>query len=82
MNLLRANTKAIQFEAFHVFKIFVANPKKSPSIVEILLRNKERLIEFLRKFQTDKGMYACVCVYVCVCVCVYVECIIKDALVC
>jgi len=28
MNMLRGNTKAIQFEAFHVFKIFVANPKK------------------------------------------------------
>ena len=48
------NTKAIQFEAFHVFKIFVANPKKSPGIVEILSRNKKKLIEFLMKFQKDK----------------------------
>lgn len=48
------NTKAIQFEAFHVFKIFVANPKKSPGIVEILSRNKRKLIEFLQKFQKDK----------------------------
>jgi len=54
MNLLRGNTKAIQFEAFHVFKIFVANPKKSPPIVEILVRNKDKLIEFLQKFQKDK----------------------------
>jgi len=54
MNLLRGNTKAIQFEAFHVFKIFVANPKKSPGIVEILSRNKRKLIEFLQKFQKDK----------------------------
>jgi calcium binding protein 39 len=48
------NTKAIQFEAFHVFKIFVANPKKSPGIVDILARNKRKLIEFLQKFQKDK----------------------------
>lgn len=54
MNLLRGATKAIQFEAFHVFKIFVANPKKSPGIVEILSRNKRKLIEFLTKFQKDK----------------------------
>lgn len=54
MNLLRGNTKAIQFEAFHVFKIFVANPKKSPPILDILIRNKKKLIEFLMKFQKEK----------------------------
>jgi calcium binding protein 39 len=54
MNLLRGNTKAIQFEAFHVFKIFVANPKKSKPVVEILVRNRKKLIEFLKKFQKDK----------------------------
>lgn len=53
MNLLRGNTRAIQFEAFHVFKIFGANPKKSKAVIEILLRNKEKLIEFLKKFQKD-----------------------------
>jgi len=52
--LIIGNTKAIQFEAFHVFKIFVANPKKSPGVVEILSRNKKKLIEFLSKFQKDK----------------------------
>jgi calcium binding protein 39 len=54
MNLLRGNTKAIQFEAFHVFKIFVANPKKSAAVVEILVRNKKKLMEFLHKFQKEK----------------------------
>jgi len=53
MNLLRGNTRAIQFEAFHVFKIFVANPKKSKPVVEILVRNKEKLIEFLKRFQKE-----------------------------
>jgi calcium binding protein 39 len=54
MNLLRGNTKAIQFEAFHVFKIFVANPKKARPVLEILVRNKKKLIEFLNKFQKEK----------------------------
>ena len=54
MNLLRGTTKAIQFEAFHVFKIFVANPKKSAPVVEILVRNKKKLIDFLTKFQKEK----------------------------
>jgi len=54
MNLLRGNTKAIQFEAFHVFKIFVANPKKSKPVMEILVRNRKKLIDFLKKFQKEK----------------------------
>jgi len=54
MTLLRGNTKAIQFEAFQVFKIFVANPKKSKPVLEILLRNRDKLIEFLKKFHKDK----------------------------
>lgn len=54
MNLLRGTTKAIQFEAFHVFKIFVANPQKTKPIIEILARNRDKLVEFLKKFQTDK----------------------------
>jgi calcium binding protein 39 len=54
MNLLRGTTRAIQFEAFHVFKIFVANPQKAAPIVEILLRNRDKLMEFLSKFQVDK----------------------------
>lgn len=54
MNLLRGNTKAVQFEAFHVFKIFVANPKKSRPVLEILVRNKAQLVGFLQKFQSTK----------------------------
>ena len=56
MNLLRAQSKVIQFETFHVFKIFVANPNKSPEVFEILLTNKEKLIAFLQKFKTEKDV--------------------------
>ncbi|THU93326.1 Mo25-like protein [Dendrothele bispora CBS 962.96] len=54
MNLLRNKSKNIQFEAFHVFKVFVANPKKPPQIENILRRNKDKLLVFLQNFHNDK----------------------------
>ncbi|THH31634.1 hypothetical protein EUX98_g2525 [Antrodiella citrinella] len=54
MNLLRDSSRNIQFEAFHVFKVFVANPKKPPQIENILRRNKEKLLVFLKDFHNDK----------------------------
>ncbi|GAA5865896.1 hypothetical protein JCM5296_005269 [Sporobolomyces johnsonii] len=54
MNLLKDRSKNIQFEAFHVFKVFVANPKKPPQIEAILRRNKDKLIQFLRNFHNDR----------------------------
>ncbi|CAF3773803.1 unnamed protein product, partial [Rotaria sordida] len=40
-------------EVFDLFKIFVANPTKPKAISDILLRNRERLIDFLTTFHTD-----------------------------
>jgi calcium binding protein 39 len=54
MALLKGSTKAIQIEAFHVFKIFVANPRKADAIKVLLYRNRTKLIDFLTKFQKDK----------------------------
>lgn len=54
MNMLRDKSKNIQFEAFHVFKVFVANPKKPPQIEGILRRNKDKLLVFLKNFHNDK----------------------------
>jgi calcium binding protein 39 len=54
MNLLRDKSKNIQFEAFHVFKVFVANPKKPAPIETILRRNKDKLLVFLQGFHNDK----------------------------
>uniref|UniRef100_A0A673M432 Calcium binding protein 39-like n=1 Tax=Sinocyclocheilus rhinocerous TaxID=307959 RepID=A0A673M432_9TELE len=54
MNLLRDKSRNIQFEAFHVFKVFVANPNKTQPILDILLKNQTKLIEFLSKFQSDR----------------------------
>eukprot|EP00037_Helgoeca_nana_P014637 m.136717 g.136717 ORF g.136717 m.136717 type:complete len:332 (+) comp22643_c0_seq1:298-1293(+) len=55
MDMLRDKSKNIQFEAFHVFKVFVANPSKSPAITAILLKNKQKLIDFLAKFQESRA---------------------------
>lgn len=54
MNLLRDKSKNIQFEAFHVFKVFVANPRKPAHIESILRRNKTKLISFLQGFHNDR----------------------------
>jgi calcium binding protein 39 len=47
MNLLRSNSPAIQFEAFNVFKIFVANPNKTDPVHRILFNNKDKLVALL-----------------------------------
>lgn len=68
MNMLREKSRSIQFEAFHVFKVrlrsqnnlshylqvFVANPSKPKAIAEILLKNRDKLVEFLTNFHTDR----------------------------
>lgn len=55
MNMLREKSRNIQFEAFHVFKVFVANPNKPKPITDILMRNREKLIEFLSNFHSDRS---------------------------
>lgn len=54
MNMLLEKSRSIQFEAFHVFKVFVANPNKPRPISDILIRNRERLVEFLSQFHADR----------------------------
>jgi calcium binding protein 39 len=54
MNLLLQESVNIRYEAFHVFKIFVANPKKAPSIEAILTRNKDGLLTLLSDFLEDR----------------------------
>jgi len=54
MNLLRDERKMVQYEGFHVFKVFVANPHKSIAVQKILLINRERLLTFLQHFLEDR----------------------------
>ena len=55
MKLLRDERKMIQYEAFHVFKVFVANPKMSTDVKKILLKNREKLLKFLPRFLEDRA---------------------------
>lgn len=54
MNLLRDERKMVQYEGFHVFKVFVANPHKSIAVQKILLINRERLLSFLKTFLIER----------------------------
>ena len=40
MQILRTPQAIIQYEAFHVFKVFVANPDKTPEVTLILSRTR------------------------------------------
>merc|ERR1712212_286872 len=55
MNMLKEKSRNIQFEAFHVFKVFVANPNKPKPIMDILIRNRDKLIDFLSNFHNDRS---------------------------
>lgn len=60
MNLLKDDRKMVQYEAFHVFKVFVANPNKSDEVRRILIKNKHRLLRFLPPFlegRTDDDQF-------------------------
>ncbi|KAJ1673837.1 conidiophore development protein hyma [Spiromyces aspiralis] len=54
MSSLSDKSKSIQYEAFHIFKIFVANPNKTPQIYNILWNNRDKLISYLSNFQSEK----------------------------
>ncbi|XP_071691852.1 putative MO25-like protein At5g47540 isoform X2 [Rutidosis leptorrhynchoides] len=55
MNLLRDSNRSIQIEAFHVFKLFPANQRKPPEIVNVLVANRSKLIRFFSDFNLEKA---------------------------
>ncbi|KAL2483718.1 putative MO25-like protein [Forsythia ovata] len=54
MNLLRESHKSIQIDAFHVFKLFVANQNKPADIVNLLVANRSKLLRFFDGFNMDR----------------------------
>jgi len=50
MNILIEKSKSVQYEAFHIFKLFLANPKKPELVIEIFKRNKEQLLLYIDNF--------------------------------
>ncbi|KAF2012264.1 Mo25-domain-containing protein [Aaosphaeria arxii CBS 175.79] len=54
MKLLRDDRRMINYEGFHVFKVFVANPNKSVTVQRILISNRDKLLRFLPTFLEDR----------------------------
>jgi calcium binding protein 39 len=54
MKLLRHKSASIAYEAFHVFKIFVANPVKPDRVLFVFTQNSKKLIKFMKKFQRER----------------------------
>ncbi|KAL9384690.1 hypothetical protein Peur_021700 [Populus x canadensis] len=48
------SNKTIQLDTFHLFKLFVANQKKPPEIISVLVTNRSKLLRFLGDFSIDK----------------------------
>ncbi|XP_028792390.1 calcium-binding protein 39-like isoform X2 [Neltuma alba] len=55
MTLLRDSSTNIQLSAFHIFKVFVANPNKPRDVKIILAKNQEKLLELLHNLSPAKG---------------------------
>lgn len=55
MALLKDSSKNIQISAFHIFKVFVANPHKPREIIEVLAKNHKELLMLLNKLPMSKG---------------------------
>jgi len=54
MHLLRDRSPHISLDAFHVFKVFVANPSKPPDIVRILKDNQVKLCRYLTTLHQEQ----------------------------
>ncbi|KAG7345787.1 Mo25-like protein [Nitzschia inconspicua] len=54
MKLLRDTSPHITLDAFHVFKVFVANPNKLPEVEKILSDNSQKLCSYLETLHQDK----------------------------
>lgn len=54
MMLLRDPSPHITLDAFHVFKIFVANPSKPPDITKVLMDNQVKLVKYLETLHSER----------------------------
>ncbi|KAK7835165.1 putative mo25-like protein [Quercus suber] len=56
MTLLKKDSsKTIQMSAFHIFKVFVANPNKPREVKVILAKNHEKFLQLLHNLSPGKG---------------------------
>ncbi|KAL6657090.1 hypothetical protein ACP70R_004870 [Stipagrostis hirtigluma subsp. patula] len=55
IGLLKDSSKNIRICAFHIFKVFVANPNKPRDIIQVLVDNHRELLKLLHNLPTSKG---------------------------
>lgn len=53
MTLMTDKSKNLQHEAFNVFKVMVANPRKSKPVSDILMKNRDKLLKYFENFGLD-----------------------------
>ncbi|KAK6465347.1 hypothetical protein DFJ63DRAFT_332774 [Scheffersomyces coipomensis] len=53
MLILNDKSKNLQIEGFQIFKFFIAKPKKSQKVLDILVKNKENFIAFFKGFDIE-----------------------------
>ncbi|CEP61594.1 Hym1p LALA0_S03e06436g [Lachancea lanzarotensis] len=53
MILLSDRSKNLQLASFNIFKVFVANPRKSKPVLDIMVKNRDKLLHYLQSFNTD-----------------------------
>ena len=52
--LLGNPSKVVQYETFHLFKIFAANPRKPPRVSKLLVKNTDRITRILEQIEQDR----------------------------
>jgi len=52
--LLGNPSKVVQYETFHLFKIFAANPRKPARVSKLLINNGERIMRILEQIEQDR----------------------------
>lgn len=53
MTLMTDKSKNLQLEAFNVFKVIVANPRKNKPVFDILAKNRDKLLKYFETFCLD-----------------------------
>ncbi|QLG71639.1 hypothetical protein HG535_0B06850 [Zygotorulaspora mrakii] len=53
MTVMTDKSKNLQNEAFNVFKVMIANPRKSKPVSDILIKNREKLLMYFETFGLD-----------------------------
>lgn len=53
MTLMTDKSKNLQFEAFNVFKVMIANPRKTKVVFDILVKNRDKLLLYFESFGSN-----------------------------